>query len=98
MRIGIIGYGSMGRMLLWKFSEAGNIAKQDLFVSNRTVSKLEEAEDIANAVSSKELASLCDIVFVCVRPSDLKAVLEEIKDSIPRQSCFYKGLKKTKFY
>lgn len=82
MRIGIIGYGSMGRMLLWKFSEAGNIAKQDLFVSNRTVSKLEEAKDIVNAVSSKELASLCDIVFVCVRPSDLKAVLEEIKDSI----------------
>ena len=82
MRIGIIGYGSMGKMLLWKFSEAGNIGKQDLFVSNRTESKLEEAKGIANAVKSKELASLCDIVFVCVRPVDLKAVFEDIKDSI----------------
>ena len=82
MRVGIIGYGSMGKMLLWKFSEAGNIDKQDLFVSNRTESKLEEAKNIANAVKSKELASLCDIVFVCVRPVDLKAVLEDIKDSI----------------
>ena len=31
MKIGIIGYGSMGKMLLWKFSEAGNIGKEDLF-------------------------------------------------------------------
>ena len=82
MRVGIIGYGSMGKMLLWKFSESANIGKQDLFVSNRTVSKLEEAKDIAQAVSSKELVSSADIVFVCVRPVDLKAVLEEIKDSI----------------
>ncbi|MBR4404454.1 MAG: NAD(P)-binding domain-containing protein [Clostridiales bacterium] len=82
MRVGIIGYGSMGKMLLWKFSEAGNIDKQDLFVSNRTESKLEDAKGIAKTVSSKELASACDIVFVCVRPVDLKAVLEEIKDSI----------------
>ena len=82
MRVGIIGYGSMGKMLLWKFSEVAKIAKQDLFVSNRTESKQEEAKDIAQVVSNKVLASSSDIVFVCVRPSDLKAVLEEIKDSI----------------
>ena len=82
MRVGIIGYGSMGKMMLWKFSEARNIGKQDLLVSNRTAAKLEEAKDIAQAVSSKELAASADIVFVCVRPVDLKAVLEEIKDSI----------------
>lgn len=82
MRVGIIGYGSMGKMLLWKFSEAAKIAKQDLFVSNRTESKLEEAKDIAQVVSNKDLAASSDIVFVCVRPSDLKTVLEEIRDSI----------------
>lgn len=82
MRVGIIGYGSMGKMLLWKFSEAAKITKQDLFVSNRTESKLEEAKDIAQVVSNKDLAASSDIVFVCVRPSDLKTVLEEIRDSI----------------
>ena len=82
MRVGIIGYGSMGKMLLWKFSEAAKIAKQDLFVSNRTESKLEEAKDIAQVVSNKDLAASSDIVFVCVRPTDLKTVLEEIRDSI----------------
>lgn len=82
MRVGIIGYGSMGKMLLWKFSTAGNIGKDSLFASNRTIEKLEEAKEIAQIVTNTDLASKADIVFVCVRPADLKAVLSEIKDSI----------------
>ncbi len=82
MKVGIIGYGSMGKMLLWKFSEAGNIAKQDLFVSNRTVEKLEEASDIAQIMSNAETAENSDIVFLCVRPADLKKVLEEISGTV----------------
>ena len=69
-------------MLLWKFSEAAKISRQDLLVSNRTEAKLEEAKEIAQIVSNKELASSSDIVFVCVRPVDLKSVLEEIRDTI----------------
>ena len=82
MKIGIIGYGSMGKMLLWKFSEAGNIEKQDLLVSNRTKEKLEEAKAVATVSDSRKLASESDIIFICVRPVDLKQVLEEIKDDI----------------
>lgn len=77
MRIGIIGYGSMGKMLLWKFSESG-ISKDDLYVSNRTPEKLEEVRDIAVLCGNTEAAECADIVFVCVRPSDLKPVLTEI--------------------
>ena len=82
MRVGIIGYGSMGKMLLWKFSEAGTIGKESLYVANRTLEKLEEAKEIAQIATNTEVASNSDIVFVCVRPVDLKSVLEEIKDSI----------------
>ncbi len=83
MKIGIIGYGSMGKMLLWKFSQAGNINKQDLLVSNRTLEKLNEAKDIAViADSNRALAQKADIVFVCVQPADIKAVLEEIRESV----------------
>ena len=81
MKTGIIGYGSMGRMLLWKFAESG-IAKQDLYASNRTIEKLEEAKEIAQILSAKELAAACDITFVCVRPADIKTVLEEIKGRV----------------
>ena len=79
MKIGIIGYGSMGKMLLWKFSEAGKIGKEDLYVANRTPIKLEEAEGIARISNNKGVAGVSDILFLCVRPSDLKTVIEEIK-------------------
>ena len=44
-KIGIIGYGSMGRMLLEKFSEAGKVNCDELFISNRTISKIAEAPE-----------------------------------------------------
>lgn len=71
----------MGKMLLWKFSESG-IAKHALFVSNRTFEKAAEASEIAEIVSNKDNAASSDIVFVCVRPVDLKSVLEEIKNEL----------------
>ena len=42
--IGIIGYGSMGKMLLEKFAESG-ITPDRLFVANRTREKLEGVSD-----------------------------------------------------
>lgn len=85
MRIGIIGYGSMGKMLLWKFSESG-ISKDDLYVSNRTPEKLEEVRDIAILCGNTEAAECADIVFVCVRPSDLKPVLTEIAPCLKEET------------
>lgn len=82
MKVGIIGYGSMGKMLLWKFSEVEKIEKKDLLVSNRSQDKLVEAKDIASILDNREVAKQANIVFVCVRPVDLKGVLEEIKDVI----------------
>ena len=77
MKIAIIGYGSMGKMLLWKFSGAG-IKKEDLYAANRTPEKLDEAGEIAVICSNREAAASSDIIFVCVRPVDLKDVLTEI--------------------
>ena len=86
MKIGVIGYGSMGKMLLWKFSEAGNIRKEDLFAANRTPEKLEEAKTIAGIADNAGVASVSDILFLCVRPADLKNVIGEIKDSIKQDA------------
>ena len=82
MRVGIIGYGSMGKMLLWQFAENAGLDKDDLWVSNRSQDKLEEAGNISTISDNRSLASRSDIVFVCVRPGDLKSVLEEIRDVI----------------
>ena len=82
MTVGIIGYGSMGKMLLWKFAENAGLDKQSILVSNRTSDKLKEAEEVATIADNRQAAAKADIVFVCVRPADLKSVLEDIKDDI----------------
>ncbi|MCR5226573.1 MAG: NAD(P)-binding domain-containing protein [Eubacterium sp.] len=82
MKIGIIGYGSMGKMLLWKFSESGLYDRDSLLVANRTIEKLDETKGIATICSNTEVAEKADIVFVCVRPADMKNIFSEIADSL----------------
>ena len=82
MKVGIIGYGSMGKMLLWKFWESGRFTKGDLLAANRTPEKLKEASEFAVICTNRELARMADIVFVCVRPADLKTVLTEIRSDL----------------
>ncbi len=82
-KIGIIGYGSMGKMLLTKFSESGKVENDGLFISNRTISKIEEAPGRYTVCSSNaELARASDIIFICTRPRDILSVLQEISDVV----------------
>ncbi len=82
-RIGIIGYGSMGKMLLDKFGESRAADKGALFVTNRTLSKIEEKPDIYTVTGSNvKIAELCDIIFICTRPADILTVLKEISPSV----------------
>lgn len=84
MNIGIIGYGSMGRMLLEKFADAG---LDRLFVANRTPEKLADVNGAAIVCrSNAELASCTDIIFLCVGPADLKTVLEDIRDDLREET------------
>ena len=83
MNIGIIGYGSMGKMLAENFLTAGIAGKDSLFLANRTMSKLQEIEDRAVICKSNaEVAVAADFLFLCVRPADIKIILEEISDSV----------------
>ncbi len=86
MKIGIIGYGSMGKMLLWKFSESGSYGKDSLLIANRTPEKLAEVYSIATICSNTELAKEADIIFLCLRPGDMKNVLSEIAPGINKNS------------
>ena len=83
MNVGIIGFGSMGRMMAEKFAASGLVDKDSLLLANRSPEKLRDAKKWATAVSSNaELAASSDIVFLCLRPFDLKGVLEEIRDAL----------------
>ena len=40
MNVGVIGYGSMGKMILQKFAESGIIKCEELFISNKEKSEI----------------------------------------------------------
>lgn len=86
MNVGIIGYGSMGKMLLEKFAGSG-LASGGLYVANRTPEKLAGISGPAVVCGScAELASRSDVVFLCVPPAGMKNVLEGIRDSLKEDS------------
>ena len=83
MNIGIIGYGSMGRMLYEKLHENVSVGKAKFYVSNRTQEKITHLQDTCKVCKNNEqVAEHTDILFLCVRPADMKDILVEIKDSL----------------
>ncbi len=83
MKVGIIGYGSMGKMLLEKLSLERHLIDGKLYVANRRYEKIADLTDKYNLCkNNQEIAKVVDILFMCVRPSDMKKVLEEIKGSL----------------
>ena len=78
MNIGIIGYGSMGRMLTEKFAAAGKPEDGSIFVSSRTKEKLHSLQAGVNGCgSNSEAAAQADVVFLCVKPGDMKDILTD---------------------
>jgi pyrroline-5-carboxylate reductase len=82
MNVGIIGYGSMGRMLAENWLSLGLVASESLFVSTRTREKLASLTDVWPRVvtcgSNAEVAENADILFLCVKPAGIRDVLEGI--------------------
>ncbi len=86
MRVGIIGYGSMGKMLLEKLSLNSDLVDGKIYVANRSYEKIADlAEEHHLCQNNQEIATLVDILFICVRPIDMKNVLEEIKNSLRKE-------------
>ncbi|MDR1029943.1 MAG: NAD(P)-binding domain-containing protein [Treponema sp.] len=86
MKIGIIGYGSMGKMILEKFIETKTVDPSDLFVSNRTYAKIMDLNKIHPQLNicrnNSDAVKEVDMVFICVKPWEIKIVLSEIGNDI----------------
>jgi len=83
MNVGFIGTGSMGSILIESFLKSGALRPDELIAANRTFSKAERlaaAHPGLKAVrTNAEAAAASDILFVCVKPKDFKAVIDEIR-------------------
>lgn len=81
---GFIGTGHLGSMLVRKFVETGAIKAEDIRVSNRNPEKAEQLarETGVQAGDNRDVAQSSDVVFFCVRPLDMKGLLNELREPI----------------
>lgn len=82
MKIGFIGAGSMGSLLVGAFVRAGAMQPDNITVSSRTPSKLDTLANqypgLQIAASNRKAAIGADYLFLCVKPMDFRRVLDEI--------------------
>ena len=86
MKIGIIGYGSMGKMLLEKFIETKSVKESDIFLSTEKFEEIMNLNKIYPQINickeNTDTAKNADILFLCVKPLDITLVLSEVINNI----------------
>lgn len=86
MKIGFIGTGSMGSLLIDAFLSSGATKPCDVLASNRSWNKLLELQErhpgLSICRSNKDTATLSDIIFICVKPLEFKTLIDEIGPSL----------------
>ncbi|MDR3560629.1 MAG: NAD(P)-binding domain-containing protein [Negativicutes bacterium] len=85
-KVGFIGYGSMGSMLVDGLIDSNRLGQDQIIVYTPSPQKLialkERYPNIGIASSSMEAAAKSDVVVICVKPLAVKAVLEEVKGAL----------------
>lgn len=86
MRLGFIGTGNMGSLLIGAFIASGAVRAPDVAASNRTRSK---AEQLARRFpglhvtdSNLETAEWADVLFLCVKPLEFRQVIDDVRGVI----------------
>ena len=86
IKVGFIGNGNMGSMLIDRFLTAGRFLSSEIIVSseNKTSSDPFQArwDEINVAIDNVHVVRAAKYVFLCAEPSEAENVLREIKDCI----------------
>lgn len=89
-KVGFIGYGSMGSMLVNGFISSKVLRPDDIVVSSKSLSKLEilsqKWPEISITASNRAVAQNSRLLFICVKPLDVLPVLAEIKAELTNQT------------
>ena len=89
MKIGIIGTGSMGSILIESFIESAAVTPSQLIITNRTIEKAlaftEDYHSIQVAEDAKSVVTESDIIFLCVKPLQFHPLLLELNDVLKKE-------------
>jgi pyrroline-5-carboxylate reductase len=86
---GFIGTGSMGSMLIRQFIRSGAITPDSVVAvskSGHSAKSLAAVTGITVKEAVREVAKECDVLFICVRPLDVRGVLAEIHDVLSEKT------------
>lgn len=90
MKLGLIGLGNMGSMILEQLLQIGALKEEDLYIANRSRSKADsfavKYPSINVCNSNAEVAQDCQKIIICVEPINVPAVLLEIKPFLDKDS------------
>jgi pyrroline-5-carboxylate reductase len=88
-RYGFIGTGSMGSMLIRKFIGTGLVAPTEITASSKTgvsARALAGKTGITAVPSNRTVAENADVLFICVKPLEVRGVLQEIRSVLKRDT------------
>ena len=85
MKVGIIGTGTMGSLLVQSFVQANALTAESIILFNRSAEKAqqlaERMEGVTIAHDARALVAASDIIFLCIKPHDYATVLEMCQTS-----------------
>jgi pyrroline-5-carboxylate reductase len=79
--LGVMGFGNMGEAIIGGALDRQIVQRENVYVSDARPDRVLYARnkyDINAAGGNKEIVSVCDIILLCVKPQDLKALAQEI--------------------
>lgn len=91
MKIGIIGTGNMGRIIIEALVEGNAAAPSSMYITNRTISKALEIQNIYKDIivlpNGSEVANKANLIFLCVKPRDMWECIKDILPAIKKEQC-----------
>ncbi|MBM7691834.1 competence protein ComER [Peribacillus deserti] len=91
MKIGMIGTGNMGTILIEALLDARVVSPEQFTITNRSLAKANLIKvrypDVQIVASAESVAANADLIFVCVKPLDIYNVLQRIKPVLNRNQC-----------
>ncbi len=91
MKIGIIGTGNMGTVLVEALIDGKAVSPSSMVITNRTKTKAmllkDKYKNIRVGENAAEVASQSDLVFICVKPLDVYTILNEINPHLSNRKC-----------
>ncbi|UII54946.1 late competence protein ComER [Cytobacillus spongiae] len=91
MKIGFIGTGNMGRILIEALIDGNAVSPSSMMVMNRTKQKALKIQEVYEAVTvvdkAEDIARNAELVFICVKPHDVYPVLQTIKPYLNENKC-----------